>query len=118
MSMMDIFNAHEHNLRVEARQQADLQKEYLDRAREIGLYGSSSSTVNYGNIPVPSEDNVTLSVILSKLTDIDNRITRLEKATSMKQSPFCVVEDGCMISKNTVQLTDAQFKIFLNSIMR
>lgn len=116
MSMMDIFNAHEHNLRVEARQQAELQKEYLDRAREIGLYGSS--TVNYGNIVPSNEDNVTLSVILSKLTDIDNRITRLEKATSMKQSPFCVVEDGCMISKNTVQLTDAQFKIFLNSIMR
>lgn len=117
MSMMDIFNAHEHNLRVEARQQAELQKEYLDHARKIGLYGSS--TINYGNIPIPSnEDNATLSMILDRLTDIDNRITKLEKATSMKQSPFCVVEDGCMISKNTVQLTDAQFKVFLNSIMK
>jgi hypothetical protein len=116
MSMMDIFNAHEHNRMVDARLEAKVQKEFLDHARKIGLYGS---TVSYGNIPVPSnEDNATLSTILSKLTDIDNRISRLEKAISMKQSPFCVVEDGCMISKNTVQLTDAQFKVFLNSIMR
>lgn len=116
MSMMDIYNACVHNERLDARRR-QAESNNLDCTRGIGLYGSS--TVNYGNIPVPSnEDNVTLSVILDKLTDIDNRITRLEKATSMKQSPFCVVEDGCMISKNTVQLTDAQFKIFLNSIMR
>lgn len=115
MSMMDIYNACVHNEREDARRQA--KSDNLDHVRGISLYGSS--TISYGNIPVPSnEDNATLSMILSKLTEIDNRISRLEKATSMKQSPFCVVEDGCMISKNTVQLTDTQFKVFLNSIMK
>ncbi|MCI5554437.1 MAG: hypothetical protein MR378_06050 [Ruminococcus sp.] len=93
-----------------AKFRAHLDKIYQDERTRLGL-----------DIPETVQSN---SISNSKLDDIEKRLDRLERMFKQveKTSPFIVVSDHKVKLKNEntvpVVMTDEQFKILLNSILR
>lgn len=94
----------------DAKFQAHVDKAYQDERARLGL--DVPETTQYSSISD------------SKLDDIEKRLDRLERMFKQveKTSPFIVVSDHKVKLKNEntvpVVMTDEQFRILLNSILR
>ena len=110
MNGKDIMKSCRQSAEYNAKFQAHLYKIYQDERTRLGL-----------DIPETVQSN---SISNSKLDDIEKRLDRLERMFKQveRTSPFIVVSDHKVKLKNEntvpVVMTDEQFKILLNSILR
>lgn len=110
MNGKDIMKSCRQSAEYNAKFQARLDKIYQDERTRLGL-----------DIPETTQYS---SISNSKLNDIEKRLDRLERMFKQveKTSPFIVVSDHKVKLKNEntvpVVMTDEQFRILLNTILR
>ena len=110
MNSRDIEMAAIENGKASVKFAVELQKIAQDHARKIDF-------PNYDNSNDNNINNLHLLDISRRLDRIDRRLDNIENIMTSNSSPFCVIHDGvCVVTKNSISLTDEQFKVFLNEI--
>lgn len=118
MNSLAMWHMIDHNRKIEAKEQAHLDKIYYDERVKLGL-----ENVQPQQQCDCSQSNNISSEILERLNKIEKRLDRLENNVVIQTddkviSPFVCCTNSKVKTKVCYQLTDAQFQELLKAIYK